>query len=58
MWVTQWQRWIVLVALGGLIVSSRVLFALQGTQLRGVVVDASGGERLGRVRIRVDDAHR
>jgi hypothetical protein len=56
MWLIQRQRWLMFLALGCLIGPDRALFALPGTQLKGVVVDASGGERLARVRIRLDGA--
>ena len=47
-----------LLVIGVLIVPSRVLVALAGTHLKGIVVDASTAERLARVRLRLDNAGR
>src|SRR5437870_1756526 len=54
--VTTRRRCVALLVIGVLIVPSRVLVALAGTHLKGIVVDASTAERLARVRLRLDNA--
>src|SRR5215471_8455513 len=47
-----------LLLLGLLLGSTPRASALDGPQLTGIVIDASGGERLARVRIRIDGTAR